>query len=140
MKRWLFISLFGVMPLWALNIGDTIEVYLPQLRSSFAWDKFPTKAYIADTAYGAYIAVFRYNLYPFRIIEVANFRDFPPAAWEAGPQWSNKIEIEGSSIYYPFIKYTSDGFTGTTYVQTPRINLYITNTVDTVVFTYKLTY
>ncbi len=140
MKRWLFISLFGVMPLWALNIGDTIEVYLPQLRSSFAWDRFPTKAYIADTAYGAYIAVFRYNLYPYRIIEVPNFRDFPPAAWEVGPQWSKRLEIEGSSIYYPAIKYTSDNFTGITYLQTPPINLYITNTVDTVVFTYKLTY
>lgn len=138
MKRFL-LSAFIALPLGAYNIGDTVEFYLPQLRYSFAWDVYPTKAYIADTVDGAYIAVFRHNLYPFRIIDVPNFRDFPPTAWEADSGWSKKLEIEGSNIFYPVIKYTFDALTGAVSILSPPMNLYLTNTVDTIVFTYKLT-
>ncbi len=139
MKRLALIGgLLGSAPLWAIGIGDTIEVRLPVMRFTFEWDKYPTKAVIVDTADGTYIAVFRKNLYPFRIIENIGFRDFPPTGWEADSSWFSKLIIYSGDIYYPLIRYTYDNFTGASDVKTITIPLVKTHTWDTIYVTYTL--
>jgi hypothetical protein len=137
MKRWLFVLPF-LVPVWGFSAPPT-EYYLPQMRYSFAWDIYKTSVDIIDSTDGAYILVFRKNLYPYRIIDVANFRDFPPTGWSADPQWSKKLEISGSDVLFPAVVYTYSPSTGTYSITSLRFNLNETQTGDTIVFSYKLT-
>jgi hypothetical protein len=137
MKRWLFVLPF-LVPVWGFSAPPT-EYYLPQMRYSFAWDIYKTSVDIIDSTDGAYILVFRKNLYPYRIIDVANFRDFPPTGWSADPQWSKKLEISGSEVLFPAIVYTYSTSTGTYSITSSSFNLNATQTGDTIVFSYKLT-
>ncbi len=140
MKRLALIGgLLGSAPLWAVGIGDTIEIKLPVLRYTFNWDDYPTKVTIVDqTTDGMYIAVFTRNYYPFKIIENRGFRDFPPTGWEADTLWGNKLIIDSTGIYYPAVKYTYDAYTGTSDIKTLKIDLNLTESWDTIYVDYTL--
>ena len=137
MKRWMFVLPF-LAPAWGFS-APPAEYYLPQLRYSFRWDEYKTSVDIMDSTDGAYIVVFRRNLYPYRIVDVANFRDFPPTGWSADPQWFRRLEISGSEVLFPAVIYTYSNSTGTFSITSSQFNLAETQTNDTLVFSYKLT-
>lgn len=140
MKRLVLISgLLASVPLWAIGIGDTIEVKLPVLRYSFRWDEYPTKAAVVDrTSDGMYIAVFTKNYYPFKILDQIGFRDFPPTGWVADTPWRTKLIIDSTGIYYAAIKYTYDTYTGTANMRTIKFSLTPTQSWDTIYVDYTL--
>ncbi len=137
MKRWILV-LMVLSPAWGFSAPPS-EYYLPQMRYSFKWDEYKTSVEIVDSADGAYIVVFRRNLYPYRIVDVSNFRDFPPTGWNADPQWFKKLEISGSEVLFPAVIYTYTPSTGTFSITSSRFNLGETQTEDTLVLFYKLT-
>ncbi len=140
MKKFLILlGLAGVTPLMAL---DTVEVYLPTFKLTYAVDEIPTKVPIVDSTADAYIGVLKYNLYPFNLVDVPSFRDFPPIGWSADPEWYRTYIVEEGNFVFLGVINTRTPATGNYSLTSGLLDLSYTDgpIPDTFRYTYKLTH
>ncbi len=121
---------------------DTVEIYLPTFKLVYGVDDIPTKVSVVDSTDYAYIGVLKYNLYPFNLVDVPSFRDFPPIGWSADPEWYRTYIVEEGNFIFLGVINTKTPATGSYSLTSGLLDLSYTDgpTPDTFRYTYSLTH